>query len=700
MPALAFAAPLNADAKNWVYVGGNSWAQNYSPQTQLSTANVNDLEVKWIFPLQGATTAPAGMQALATNTGSTTPPIVADGKVFVTTNFLRTYAIDAKTGKQLWSHDYVIDIEDVESRLPVWYAGAPMGIIAAHLHGIRYWESGNALLLTGRACDMYGIDADTGETSFMVEDLCLDIPGNMYLMQQGAASQTNIGTYEAERLFVYVLPGAMHSSVFEGDFRHTTLGIDMDTKEIVWRLYSFPPHGVLSKDWALQECDIGFFRDIPCSTVAAQAPENLEWDWAQPDEAPSIYGGVTSNWGQIIIDEDTGIIYTQTGNQGPFTYIGETPGPRLYGSTIMAIDASSGQRLWWNQPMPRDPYDYDCNWSGILAEDPTYGKVYMKGCKEGLLQILDAETGEPIHSIDVIEDQVNLGQVSDAALKEYPEGGIRFRTMDPLNNYDMRVMTAPDGSSYCGDPCNVYPYWMNGIFATDMSYDPTTNILYHYAGALQVNGLQSGEGAIASGSFSVGGAQSPTTNVTIMARDVTTGEIKWSYYYDLSMQRAHMVVSDSLLWTGFPDGMLRFFNKDTGELLREMNMGSALQVGTTTAQDSDGNQKLFILTGEGSSAINGIMPATPGTVIAIGLSERAQSASIMTVTSTATSTSSTTVTATSTSISTSISSTTATITSSVTEEVGMSSTITYAAVAVAVIAIIGAALLYTKKITI
>src|SRR4030066_1590571 len=172
----------------------------------------------------------------------------------------------------------------------------------------------------------------------------------------------------------------MHSGVYEGDFRHTTLGIDMDTQEIVWRLFSYPPHGVLTKDWALQECDIGYFRDIPCSTVAAQAPENLEWDWAQPNQPPSIYAGVTANWGQAVVDEDTGILYTQTGNQGPYSNMTYAPGPRLYGSTIMAIDLNKGQRVWWLQPFPHDPYDYDRNWGGLLTENPTLGTDHLSGC--------------------------------------------------------------------------------------------------------------------------------------------------------------------------------------------------------------------------------------------------------------------------------------------------------------------------------
>ncbi len=688
MPALVFAVPLGNNGADWQYTNGNSWAQNYSPQTQIDSDNVEALEVKWIFPLEGNIGAPAGIGIVNPGSGSSTPPVVLDGKVFITTNYQRTYGIDAETGRQLWSYDYEVNLTAAQERLPINYGGFLQSLIS-HMHGIRVWEAGNVVLKTGLACDFYGIDVDTGETSFSIEDICVDIPGNLYDYRQGSAALTNIGTYEAGNQFIIVLPGVQHSWVFSGDFRHVTMGIDMDTHEVLWRVYEFPPHGVLTKDWALQECDVGWFRDIPCSTVAAQAPENLEWDWAQPDQPPSIWGGVTANWGQAVVDEDTGLIYTNTGNQGPYTYIGETPGPRLYGSTLMAINMETGQRVWWQQPMPRDPYDYDCNWSGILADVPTLGKVYMKGCKEGLLHILDAATGEPVHLIDVTVEQAARGQISEAGSIEYKDGGIRYRTMDPLNHYDMREMEAPDGSPYCGDPCVVYPDFFNGIFATDMSYDPTTGTLYHYTSALQTTIVESVRPPWTENQAISITRSYPVTNTTIVARDVLTGEEKWTWYYDTTVQRSHITVTSDILFTGFYDGYIRYFNSGTGEIIREQNVGAAMASGLTIGQDSAGHQKIFALVGGGSFA-----QTQPGSLIAIGLQERAQSVATKTVTATSTTT------ATTTSVSISVSSTTATVTSSVTEEVGMSSTITYAAVAVAVIAIIAVALIYTKKIKI
>src|SRR3989304_504232 len=89
IPSKAYAAPLATSDKDWQYVNGNSWAWNYSPQTQINKDNVANLEVKWIFPVGSKALAPAGLQTLSLTEGVTSPPIVRDGVVYMTTNFLR-----------------------------------------------------------------------------------------------------------------------------------------------------------------------------------------------------------------------------------------------------------------------------------------------------------------------------------------------------------------------------------------------------------------------------------------------------------------------------------------------------------------------------------------------------------------------------------------------------------------------------------
>ncbi len=587
IPALAYAAPLAVSENDWQHYGGNSWGWNYSPQTQINKNNVDQLEVEWLYPLAGISGAPVGVQSIvaASREGTITPPIVRDGDVFVTTNFLITYSMDAKTGKLNWQHPYVIDIEETRQRLPWGHYSS----LTAHTHGFRYWESGDAILLNGMACDFYGLEPKTGEEKFWIKDLCLDVPGNLYIYRPSASDQFDIGTYEKGNQFIFTISASSaHSTYLAGHGRHLTMGIDMDTQQIQWRIFNYPPHGVQSKDWALQECDIGFFQDIPCSDVAAAAPQNLEWDWTFPGEPPSVWGGVTANWGATIVDEDTGMLYTQTGNQGPYTNVSLTPGPRLYGSTIMGIDLDQGKRVWWVQPFPHDPYDYDCNWSGMLVDDPTLGKVYIKGCKEGILYVMDAATGETIHKIDAFNEIFTQGRTTHIT--------------DPFSTYDMREWGWPfqDGT-YHDQPAIIFPYWSNGAFGTDMAYDGEGTLYYYIIGnqALLLDSPPYIEGQSSSRTQS-----SPVSNTTIVAMDLATGQTKWTWYYDHSQNRAAMVITGDMVMSPWSDGFMRFHDKDTGQLLYEQNMGSYLAVTATIGKDSDGNSKILVLAGPAGRALN------------------------------------------------------------------------------------------------
>ncbi|MBI4284141.1 MAG: hypothetical protein HY663_06710 [Chloroflexi bacterium] len=596
------AAPLGLSEKNWDYVNGNSWAWNYSPATQINKSTVQNLEVKWVVPIESRSLTPEALKPLNPWEGVTTPPLVHDGVVYVQTNYLKTYAIDAKTGHALWTHNYLINVTEAEQRLP-WM---PFG--TAHLHGIRYWNEGGALLLTGYACDMYALEGKTGKERFHIQDLCLNVPGNIYRYSP-AANQNSIATYERGRQFIYILSYIEGGGWFEGG-RNVVMGIDMDTRQILWRVFNAPPQGVTAKDWALQECDIGYFRDIPCKDVAAKAPENLEWDWAPaPEKPPHPSSGVTATWGQPVVDEDTGLLYLGTGAQVPWPNITLTLGPRLYGSTIMAIDMKKGNRIWWQQPQPRDPYDYDCNWNGILAEDPVLGKVYVKGCKDGHWIVSDAATGKPFRIVEILD--------------EFYPGRRTFHITDPLSQYDMKEWGSPENSKYYGPPpMTLVPSFVNGAFATDESYDPDSNTIYHYATLmpLKFTTLPLVKNRISSAAYS----PNFPANVTIVARDLATGNVKWTYFYSYSNQRAHMVVSGGMLFTGFTDGYIRFFDKDTGRIIHQMNIGSPIITGLTTGQDSDGQQKIFVLVGPTRfERLSGYglsqLDIVPGTVVAIGL---------------------------------------------------------------------------------
>jgi hypothetical protein len=218
------------------------------------------------------------------------------------------------------------------------------------------------------------------------------------------------------------------------------------------------------------------------------------------------------------------------------------------------------------------------------------------------------------------------------------------------------------------------------MFGTDMSYDPETGVLFHYSGSLQTIFTSPRPPYEPGDRFSQGGGRADNNNVSIVARNVASGEVLWHWFFEYNLQRSAMIVTPDLLYVGFIDGFIRFFDTTSGEILHELNVGSDIKVGMTTGQDSNGDQKIFAVLGVGGS-LGAIGPTTPGTLISVGLSERAEQA----------------ITVTSTSVSTSTIATTNTVSVTSEVEVGISSTVTYAAIAVAVIAVIAAVVLTQRK---
>ncbi len=716
-PALAYAAPLGITAQNWEHTNGGSWAGDYSPQTAITKDNAQNLEVKWIFPIGQRALGPKGVQGTGLIEGANTPPIVANGKVFVETSWLRIYSIDAATGKLLWTYDYAANITDLTARDPVVIGGS------THTHGIRYWEAGNMLIQGGPLCDFYGVDANTGKQKFYVPDLCNNIPGSIYkYISIIPGGGHEIATYEKGRQFIVYFPGGRGGAILAG--RAFIAGISMDNYQTMWRVFLNPPYDQPAPDWALQNCDIGYFAyGISCSDVAKRFGQDiLKYDWQnQPGKPMNGFNGVSSGWGQVVVDEDTGLAYIpSTGNQSPYTNVTFRPGPNLYGSTILAIDLSKGALKWWLQPYSHDEWDYDCNWGGVLADVQGVGKVFAKGCKEGILYVMNAATGKPVYTVDIMKDNTQ------------PMGQRTIDVPDPGSTTPKVIYHDSGGKAYSytfadwlktpwpGAPGNpqipMNPVIANGAFQTDMAYDPSTQTLFHY----YASGGQTilSQSPLTEGKAVFNMRTDNPHNTTIVARDITTGKIKWEIYPLPFNIRGQMLVTGNMVISPMPDGYLRFYDESSGKTLREMDLGSTLMTGVTTGQDSKGDQKIFGVIGQTTQ----LGATEPGTVFALGLSSNtgapeatktttittiatttSVTTSVSTATTTAVSTSATTVISTltpqtqTTTVTSNAPAQTVTATQQVTQTTGLPSEVTYAAVAIAIIAIIAAAVLAMRK---
>jgi alcohol dehydrogenase (cytochrome c) len=81
------------DAKNFLATNGDYGQRRFYPGKQINTKNVKDLHVAWIFQTD-------------VRESTETSPIIVDGVMYVTTSFDHVYALNAQTGEQLWHYKH------------------------------------------------------------------------------------------------------------------------------------------------------------------------------------------------------------------------------------------------------------------------------------------------------------------------------------------------------------------------------------------------------------------------------------------------------------------------------------------------------------------------------------------------------------------------------------------------------------------
>ncbi|HEY5665202.1 MAG TPA: PQQ-binding-like beta-propeller repeat protein [Gammaproteobacteria bacterium] len=335
-PAEPVAAVSGADFTTWRSYSGGPHASQYTGLDQINRSNVAELEVAWSFP--------AGNRSFVFN------PIVVDGVMYVLARDNEIVALDAETGEELW-------------------ANAPERGVAGR--GIHYWESADG---SDRRLVFHGggfikaIDADTGETitSFgdngMV-DLREALDGGRDIGNVRPLGTSNPGRV-FENLMIVSLPaqGAGYTST------PGNVGAwDVLTGELQWVFHAIPHPGEFGYD-----------------------------SW--PEDAYLTAGGV-HNWSEFTVDAGNGIAFIPFGSPRYDFFGGDRPGDNLYGNSLVALDARTGERLWHQQLIHHDLWDWDLPQAPKLLElniDGEAVEAVAQATKQGFLFVFDRQTGEPV----------------------------------------------------------------------------------------------------------------------------------------------------------------------------------------------------------------------------------------------------------------------------------------------------------------
>ncbi|PYT23859.1 MAG: pyrroloquinoline quinone-dependent dehydrogenase [Acidobacteria bacterium] len=348
--------------QEWPVYGSDPGNSKYSSLRQINKTNVARLKPAWIYhtgDVSDGTRYPVRSAFEAT-------PLVVDGVMYVTTAYSRLIALDAETGKELWSFDPKIDKD------------APHNLFINR--GAAYWSNGgNRRLFLGTLDGrLFALAAKSGTP---VESF-------------GSGGWVDLKTGVADRFdyrgFGMTSPPAIYKNLVicgtltpDGEPRGPAGDVrvyDAQSGRLVWTFHTVPHADEFGNEtWAN-----GSWKDR----------------------------GAVNAWSILSVDAERGIVFLPLTSPATDYYGGDRKGMGLFGDSLVALDAATGKRLWHFQTVHHNLWDYD------IPAPPNLVTVTRNGnqipavaqiTKTGFTFVFDRVTGKPL--FDIVERPVPTSEV-------------------------------------------------------------------------------------------------------------------------------------------------------------------------------------------------------------------------------------------------------------------------------------------------
>ncbi|MCG8443779.1 MAG: pyrroloquinoline quinone-dependent dehydrogenase [Caulobacterales bacterium] len=334
----------------WPTYGGSPGSTQYSPLSQITAANVDELAPAWTFHTGDLSDGSGG----ADMTTYQVTPIYADDTLYLCTPYNNIIALDPATGAERWRFD----------------AGRPLTgtMYGSHVcRGVTYWEAdapaerdglcGRRILELMSTGVLLAVDARAGT-------LCEDFG------DEGRIDLNQLD-YKGDGVLAATSPPVVYkNAVIVG-------GTVIDNH---WRD---------SLDGVVRAFD-------------ARTGEEL-WSWNPiPEELSDDIGGANT-WAPISVDVERGWVFLPTGSPSYDTYGANRAEPVPHGNAVVVLDALTGALIWSYQTVRHDLWDYDLPAAPTLIDvargEETVPAV-LQPTKTGFLFLLDRETGEPLFPVE------------------------------------------------------------------------------------------------------------------------------------------------------------------------------------------------------------------------------------------------------------------------------------------------------------
>jgi len=313
---------------NWLSHDRDTTGQRYSPLDQIRASNVEGLAAAWAF------------QTPRLPTRSETTPLVRDGILYLTVGGEEAHALDARTGRVIWSFEYAV---------PPAAAGGKAMRRTNWNRGFAL--EGNRLFMATSDCALIALDARNGSLLWRVR---LADPEQSY----GATAAPLV----VKDMVILGVRGGDTGTV-----RGFLDAYDVATGKRRWRFNTVPGPG-----------------------------EKGHETWPAGGQAWKAGGAAT--WTTGTYDAALGLVYWTTGNPGPKDYDGsDRAGDNLYSCSVLALRAETGELAWHYQFTPHDVNDWDANETPVLLDMEWNGrprKLLAQANRNAFFYVLDRVTGE------------------------------------------------------------------------------------------------------------------------------------------------------------------------------------------------------------------------------------------------------------------------------------------------------------------
>ena len=507
--------------------------QRYSPLETLNKENVDNLVPAWAFSLGGEK-----------QRGQETQPLVYDGIMYITGSYSRLYAIDVKTGKEIWQYD----------------ARLPEGILPC-------------CDVVNRGAAIYGNNIYFGTLDARI--VALDLKTGDVVWRDKIADYKAGYSYTAAPLIVNGLvvtgnSGGEFGIVGEVQARNA------ETGEMVWTRPVIEGHmGTLNGE-----------ESTMTGTLNATWPGDL-WKTG---------GGAT--WLGGSYDAETDTLVFGAGNPAPWNSwlrsAGNpegTEGDNLYAASRIGIDPATGDIKWHFQTTPREGWDYDGVNEVVAYTDRNGEKRYATADRNGYFYVLDRETGDFVSAAPFVKDISWASGIDENGRPIFVE-----------ENRPGNPAAAADGAK--GEVIFASPSFLGGKNWMPMAFSQRTGNFYVPSNEWGMD-IWNEPITYKKGAAYLGAGFTIKPNYedhigSLKAINPETGDWVWEYKNEAPLWSGVMTTAGGLVFFGTPEGEFIALDDETGEKLWSFQTGSGI-VGQPITWEQDGEQYVSVISGWGGA---------------------------------------------------------------------------------------------------